>query len=251
MSSLTSVLPKHVTPERLVKVVLSATMRTPALRDCSIQSVALCVMQAGELGLDLGGKLGEAYMVPFKNEAQFIVGYKGLIKLARQSGQLISLAANLIHEAEKGVVEIDRATAIVKHPLVYGADASPIIGAYALAILRDGARQLDYMSKDEIDAIRARSRAGRNGPWVTDYGQMARKTVIRRLMNYLPLSTELQRAIEYDRELDDDEASPENEHERAKALAGRIRENVLAQAEPWVAETEGEHVTADGEVVES
>ena len=84
-AAMTAVLPRHVTAARITKVVLSATSRTPALLDCTVQSICRAVMQASELGLEIGGLLGEAYLVPYWNkhskaqEAQCIIGYQGLI----------------------------------------------------------------------------------------------------------------------------------------------------------------------------
>lgn len=205
--AMAAVLPKHVTPDRITKVVLSATSRQPKLLECTIESIARAVMQASELGLEIGGLLGEAYLVPYNNkvngqwrkEAQCIPGYKGLLKLARQSGQLVSLCANLVYADDEFTADI--ATAEVSHKLNaqrFMGDRGEFVGAYAYAVLKDGGRVLEPMSRQQIDLVRARSKSKDNGPWVTDYEQMARKTVIRRICNYLPLSPELQRALEHD-----------------------------------------------------
>src|SRR6185437_2021004 len=91
--SIKALLPKHLTPERMLKIALSTTARTPALLACTPQSIVLAVMQAAELGLEPGGLLGESYLVPYGSEAKLIVGYRGLVALARRSGTLASIEA--------------------------------------------------------------------------------------------------------------------------------------------------------------
>ena len=97
-------LPRHMTPERMIRVALTACHRSPALLECSPVSVLGCVIQAGELGLELTGPLGQAYMVPYWNkntkqkEAQFQVGYRGLIKLAFNSSMVSYFNAHCVHE---------------------------------------------------------------------------------------------------------------------------------------------------------
>lgn len=184
-----SVLPKHMTADRVLKVALTAYNRTPALANCSMQSVFMAIMQASELGLEPGGALGHVYLVPYGNQCQFILGYRGMIELARRSGEIESLEAHIVHERDEFDVEFGLETKLRHKPCLEG-DAGPMRFAYGLAKLKGGAVQFEVMSKQQIDAIRDRSRASRNGPWVTDYEEMARKTVVRRLFKYLPVSCE-------------------------------------------------------------
>jgi recombination protein RecT len=214
--ALAAMLPKHVTVERLIKVVLSATARNQDLLKCSRPSIIRAVMQSAELGLELGGILGEAYLVPYKRswkdgkdqwqsaiEAQCIPGYRGFIKLARNSGQIHSIGARVVRERDQFAVNL--ADEKIEHHPDMSADPGQLVAVYAIARLRDGGQQVEVMSRAQVDAIRARSKAAKSGPWVTDYEEMARKTVVRRLAKYLPLSPELQRAIEVDAEHDDRE----------------------------------------------
>lgn len=212
MPAMAAVLPKHVTPERLVKIVLLATQKNQDLLKCSTQSIAQCLMQGAELGLELGGALGQAYLVPYKTKdgsytAQFIIGYRGLIQLARNSGSLESIAAHVVYRSDP--FKVNLAEEEVIHDLDLSATDrkdGDIVAAYAIARFfpppgRDkGAKQIEVMTRAQIDAIRNRSRAGNFGPWVTDYAEMARKTVVRRLCKYLPLSPEIVRALEADSE---------------------------------------------------
>jgi len=212
--TLASVLPKHLTPERMIKVANSAYVRTPELQKCTDMSIVSCVVQAAELGLEAGGLLGEAYLVPFNTkvktpqgdkwvkEARLIPGYRGLIKLARQSGEVSTVYAHVVHENDFFEVEYGLALD-VKHRPNFRADRGQKIAAYAVCRMKDGGFQLDVMTKGEIELVRARSKAANAGPWVTDEAEMWRKTVVRRMLKYAPLSAErLRAAQEHDDRVD-------------------------------------------------
>jgi len=205
--SIAAVLPKHLTPDRLLKVALSATSRNPALLACTPQSILLAVMQASELGLEVGGLLGDAYFVPFKDQAQLIVGYRGMIKLARQSGELKSLEAHVVRDNDVFDLEYGLDTRLVHKPSLAG-ELGKVVAAYAIARFKDGGYQVDVMTLAEIEAVRTRSKAAGDGPWMTDYAEMAKKTVVRRLCKYLPLSPELVNALEHEAAVEQNVASP-------------------------------------------
>lgn len=200
--ALSQVLPRHLTAERVVKIALAATSRTPLLLQCTPQSILQAVMQASQLGLEPGSVLGSAYLVPFKNkngtmECTLIPGYRGLIDLARRSGQIQSIEARVVYAND----DFDYAfglDVVLRHKPALDAEPGEIVAVYGVAHLKDGGVQVEVMRRAEVDAIRKRSRASGSGPWVTDYAEMARKTVIRRLCKYLPLSVELAAALELD-----------------------------------------------------
>jgi recombination protein RecT len=194
--AIASRLPKHLTPDRIMKVALTAINKTPKLLECSRESLLMSIMQAAELGLEPGGALGEGYLVPYGNQCQFIPGYRGLISLARRSGQIISIEAHVV--ATKDTFECGLGLdPFLKHtPAWEEADPGPLRFVYAVAKLKDGGVQFEVMSRAQIEAIRAKSKAGRSGPWVDHFDEMARKTVIRRLFKYLPVSVELASALE-------------------------------------------------------
>lgn len=204
-SAIAAVLPKHVTPDRLLKVALQAVRNTPQLLDCSSESLMGAVVQLATLGLEPNGVMGHAYLIPYKNrkknrtDAQVIVGYKGLIDLARRSGQIETIYAHAVRQGDKFDVSLGTEGS-VRHKIDFAAgDRGPIVAAYACAKFRDGGYQFEVMSRHEIDQIMAGSQSGgRDGPWKDHYEQMARKTVIRRLANYLPLSVELATAVAMD-----------------------------------------------------
>jgi len=183
------VLPRHVTPERLAKTLLVAVNRQPELLKCTQSSILESVMRAAELGLDLSGTLGEAYLVPFGNAATFIPGYRGLAKLARQTGEIGRIEADVVYENDKFDFVKGTEFRLAFYPLVKG-DRGSIVGAYALAEFKDGGVQADFMTVTELEAIREMSR-GKNGPaWKNSTPEMYKKTVFRRLAKWLPLSGE-------------------------------------------------------------
>jgi recombination protein RecT len=194
-------LPKHMTADRMARIALTECRKTPALLKCKPESLFGAVIQAAQLGLEPGGAMGHAYLIPFGSEVQFIVGYRGMIDLARRSGQIVSLEAHAVYEGDKfecvfGLNSNLTHTPDWDNPNRTKPDALRFV--YAVAKLKDGGTQFEVMSRAEIDAIRARSKAGRSGPWVTDYAAMALKTVIRRLFKYLPVSIELAQAVALD-----------------------------------------------------
>lgn len=205
--SIKAVLPKHLTVERLTKVALGVTARRPELLACSPRSLVLAVMQAAELGLDVGGLLGESYLVPYGDTVQLIVGYRGLVKLARQSGSLATMEAHVVHDRDAFDLEYGLEPRLVHKPFLTG-DRGAIVSVYAIARFKDGGRQADAMSRGDVDLIKARSKAGNSGPWVTDYAEMAKKTIVRRLCKYVPLSPELARALEHEAAIDEGVRSP-------------------------------------------
>lgn len=197
-------LPKHLSPERLSRIALTEVRRTPALAKCDQQSFAGAVMTCAQLGLEPGGGLGHAYLLPFDNrkkgitECQLIIGYRGMIDLARRSGQIVSLEARVVHQHDHFRVQFGLHSTLEHEPNWSVEDRGPLRFVYAVAKLKDGGVQFEVMSKQEIDKIKAKSKTSSFGPWVDHYEEMAKKTVIRRLFKYLPVSVEMTRAVVLD-----------------------------------------------------
>lgn len=200
--AIASVLPIGCTAERMLKVALMAVNKQPALANCTRDSLLQAIMQSAELGLEPNTPLGLAYLIPYGREVTFQVGYKGMIRLAYQSGGLSSLFARVVYKNDPFAIHYGTDNKIEHRPLLEG-DAGPMIGVYAV-MTREGSAipDFEYMTKAQVDAIRARSPAGRKGPWVSDYDEMAKKTAIRRLLKRAPLSPEkselLAKALEAD-----------------------------------------------------
>lgn len=197
---LTEVATKHLPVEKLLRLVTGEIRRVPELARCSIASVMRCVMDLARLGLE-PGPLGLAYLIPFKGECTLVIGFRGLVELARRSGQIDRIDAKLVYEAEANdpdrfTYEAGSSPKLIHKPMLTG-DRGDVVAAYVIAVFKDGSQQIEVMTADEIFKIRDRSRAAKSGPWVTDTGEMMKKTVVRRGAKYWPLSAEdWRRALE-------------------------------------------------------
>ncbi len=222
-------LPKHVTADRLARIALTEVRKTPKLKDCDQESFLGAIMQCAQLGLEPGGVLGHAYLLPFdkrqkvgnewktvRTDVQLIVGYRGMIDLARRSGQILSIEARSVHQADKFHVALGLNPDLIHEPAWEVADRGPLRFVYAVAKLKDGGTQFEVMSRAEIEKVRSQSKAAKDGPWVTHFDEMAKKTVIRRLFKYLPVSIELATAVGLDEQ----------------AEAGLPQDNLLTDPEP-------------------
>jgi recombination protein RecT len=199
-------LPKHMNPDRLARIALTEVRKVPALGKCDQASFLGAIMQCAQLGLEPGGALGHAYLLPFENrkkgitEVQFIVGYRGMLDLARRSGQIQSIEARAVYSGDQFHVSLGLNPDLQHVPDWESPDRGPaqLRFVYAVAKLKDGGTQFEVMSRADIERVRAQSKAGQSGPWVTHFEEMAKKTVIRRLFKYLPVSIELAQAVSLD-----------------------------------------------------
>lgn len=204
---------KSIDLTRLHRLVLSTVMKTPALWDCSTESIFRAMQQSAEVGLEPGTALGYAHIVPYKGEAQFQIGYKGYVELFRRSGFGLFVEANCVYEGDDFEVVLGLNPDLRHTPKFGPRTPNKIEYVYAVAQYRNGTRQFEVMTRAEVEMIRNRSAARDNGPWVTDWAEMAKKTVIRRLSKRLPMSVELRAAAKvedaYDLSAIDAEFAPE------------------------------------------
>lgn len=199
-------LPKHLNADRIIRVAMTSIQRTPKLLECDPITLVGAVIQSSQLGLEPDGILGHAYLVPFKNtkknrmEVQFIPGYKGLIDLARRSGQVNRISAHIVYENEAFTMEYGTKETLEHKPLPPSTRGDRK-GVYAVAVLNDGSPHFEWLWNEEIEAVKRQSKAS-FGPWQTHEDEMIRKTAIRRLVKYLPLSVELAKAAAVDELVD-------------------------------------------------
>lgn len=199
-TQLAAALPRHINSDRMIRLACTEFSKNPLLQKCTPASVFGAIIQASQLGLEIG-VLGQAYLVPYRNnkdntyEAQFLPGYKGLISLARRSGEVTSIETHIVYEHDKFDLRLGLDTHLEHVPYLEG-DRGAARLVYGVAKFRDGGHHFEWMSIGDVNKIRQRSKSRDSGPWVTDYEQMVRKTLIRRMANYLPMSIELQQAIQ-------------------------------------------------------
>lgn len=183
---LAAALPKHLTAERFCNVAITALTRTPKLKDCTQESFFKCLLDLSAMGLEPDGRL--AHLIPYGKECTLIIDYKGMVALVRRSGDVAKIHADVVCEFDVFENSLGEVT---KHTINFRKPRGDVYAAYAQVTLKDGSVQSVIMSKDEIEAIRNRSRAGKAGPWVTDWNEMAKKTAFRRLCKWLTLSPEI------------------------------------------------------------
>ncbi|KAB7761213.1 recombinase RecT [Mycolicibacterium mucogenicum] len=189
------VLPNQMKPERMARIATTALKQTPALARCTPASFLGALLTASQLGLE-PGPLGLAYLVPYGPTCTFIPGYRGLIQLARNSGQLVDIWAEIVYEKDVFKQTLGLHRDLVHEPAE--GDRGKPVRVYAAAELKDGGRPFVVMTYAEVEAIRARSKSGNNGPWKTDWAEMAKKTAIRRLSKWLPMSAEFTSGLAVD-----------------------------------------------------
>lgn len=207
-------LPKHVTADRLARIALTEVRKVPKLAQCDQTSFLGAIMQCAALGLEPGGALGHCYLIPFENrraertEVQFIIGYRGMLDLARRSGQIVSLTARAVRKGDEFNYRFGVDETI--HHVPADGDRGPITHVYAIAKLKDGGVQFEVMSIADVHKVRDNSQGYKTAmryakpgqpastPWVEHEEPMALKTVTRRLFKWLPVSIELQSAIAND-----------------------------------------------------
>ena len=199
MEVIQSVAAKVITPERMVRLVCVAATRDPKLAECTPMSILRAMTSAAECGLEVCSGANEGYLVPYnvkvkrngvdvwEKQAQFIPGYQGLVKKAIESGKVNNIESRVVYAKDSFDYELGD-TPSLKHKPHLGADRGEILAVYAVAFMPNGSKQFEVMAKDEIDAIMNRGKEKQNSPWKTDYSEMARKTVVRRLYKYIPKS---------------------------------------------------------------
>lgn len=186
-------LPKHVTPDRFVRVALTAINRNPKLAECSQASLFECLMTLSALGLEADGR--RAHLIPYGEKCTLIVDFKGKVELVMRSGEVSNIHADVVCEND----EFDFNLGEIKvHRINFKKPRGEMFAVYCVVTMKDGTKKAEVMSKDDVDSIRKRSRSANSGPWVTDYAEMAKKTVFHRCSKWLPMSSELREKIEKD-----------------------------------------------------
>jgi len=187
-------LPKHLKPDRFARIALTALNKNPRLLVCTKESLLGCLLDCSQLGIEPDGR--NAHLIPYGDKCTLIIDYKGLVALARRSGEIADIHADVVFENDDFTYSFGTDSRLLHKPALKS-KGEPI-AAYSYVRLKDGSSSYEVMNIDEIDAIRKRSRAGNSGPWVTDWNEMAKKTVFRRHSKWLPVSSEFQEAIDKD-----------------------------------------------------
>lgn len=215
-------LPKHLTPDRMIRVALNQIRKNPKLLDCSAASLFGAITEAATYGWEIGGIAGHAYLVPYKDECTLIPGYKGLVDLCRRSGQISTISCEVVHAGDEFSYSLGDDPHIKHKPNDRdpGRDSKPITHVYLVVRLRDGGIQRSVWSQQKIDAHKEQysqawkraenpqfgKPAKRDSFWHTAWPAAAKKTVIRDMINrgLLPISAEYRDAVQRGMQHDDD-----------------------------------------------
>lgn len=231
-------LPSVLTPERFTRITLSALSTDAKLAQTTPKSFLGAMMTSAQLGMEPNTPLGQAYLIPYKNhgvlECQFQLGYKGLIDLAYRSGQVSTIQAQTVYANDEFEYELGLEPKL-RHVPAKTNRGEPVF-FYAVFHTKDGGYGYEVMSIDDVRThAKKYSKAYGNGPWQTNFEEMAKKTVLKKALKYAPLKTEFVRGLSADETIKSD-----------------ISEDMFSVPDETVIEAEGYEVDwATGEVLEN
>ena len=233
-------LPSVITPERFTRMATTAVSTNPKLAECTPQSFIGALMTAAQLGLEPNTPLGQAYLIPYKNkgvmETQFQIGYKGMIDLANRSGEVRSIEAHIVYENDEFDFAYGLDNKLVHKPAKE--NKGNAVWVYAVFKLVNGGYGFEVMSIEDVRAHAKKYSQSYNSsysPWTTNFEEMAKKTVLKRVLKYAPLKSEFVRGVAADEsikvELSDDmsevpnEAVFEAEYVEVDAETGEVKQD--------------------------
>ena len=198
-SQIKQALPNASELGRFMRAFYTSVQKVPKLMQCSRESLFSCVIQCAQVGIQPDGR--RAHLIPYGNQATLIIDYKGLVELVYRSGDVRSIHSDVVCDNDD--FELDMGL-VTRHKIDLKQPRGEPYAAYSLVRMANGGVQCVVMHRDEIEAIRKKSKAGNSGPWVDFPMEMWKKTAFRRLCKWLPLTPEIKAGIEADDEHMDD-----------------------------------------------
>jgi recombination protein RecT len=202
-SEIKKALPSVITPERFTRIVLSAISVNPQLGQCTPQSFLGAMMTSAQLGLEVNTPLGQAYVLPYRNkgvlEAQFQLGYKGLIDLAYRSGEVEVIQAHVVYENDEFTCEYGLDPKLTHKPA--DSNRGNPVKVYAVFKTKSGGFGFEVMSMEDVRKHAekySKAYSSSFSPWKTSFEEMAKKTVLKRVLKYAPLKSDFVRAAVQD-----------------------------------------------------
>ena len=196
LTRLKTIAPSGFDASRFSAALMCEVRSNPKLAECNPLSILGAFVKSTQLGLEPGSTLGHVYFLPFKGECALVIGYKGMVELGYRSKKMLSIAARVIYENDYFVYSYG-INDVLEHKPATG-DRGRFTGVYAIAKLVGGGVNFEVLTSDDIEKARKSSKAGNFSPWKDHFEEMAKKTAIRRLFKYLPVGTELNRAVSID-----------------------------------------------------
>lgn len=191
-----SALPDVITPERFARIAANAVASSPQLSKCSPTSLIGALLCAAQAGLEPNTSLGQAYIIPYGDKAQFQISYKGLIELAHRSGQLKDISAHIVYENDTFEYELGLEPKLKHIPAMHDRGAAKCV--YAVYHLISGGYGFEVMSVEDINIHRRKYSKAKNSPWDTAWEEMAKKTVVKKVLKYAPMASDFVRATNQD-----------------------------------------------------
>lgn len=231
-------LPKHINSERFTRIAITTIRQNPKLAQCTQESLLGALMTSAQLGLE-PGILGQCYLIPYGRECQFQISYKGMIELLRRSGQLKDIYAYSVYSNDEFEMVYGLSRNLTHKPAL--TNRGEFVGCYAVAILKDDTHAFEFMTKEEIEIHGKRfSKTFNNGPWKSDFESMSHKTVVKKLLKWLPVSVEFLESVAKDEktfvadnnnmnEVKEAETVDDNQIDVIDAETGEVIENPTAE----------------------
>jgi len=224
-------LPSVMTPERFTRITLSALSTNPKLQQTTPQSFLGAMMTAAQLGLEPNTPLGQAYLIPYKNkgvlETQFQLGYKGLMDLAYRSGEISVIQAHTVYSNDTFNYEYGLEPKLEHKPAA--SDRGDPVAFYAMFKTKGGGFGFDVMTIEEVRVYAkkySKSYGDVYSPWTTNFEEMAKKTVLKRVLKYSPMKSDFARQITAD-------------------------ETIKKEIDPDMLDVTSEAIVAEGEVLDA
>lgn len=199
-NAVANALPAHIKPERFVRIALTQITKNPKLLECTPETFFRCLLDLSAYGLEPDGRM--AHLIPRKNnknggkmECTYIIDYKGLVDLARRSGEVSYIHCDCVFEGDQFDYRYGSEAKLIHRPDLQG-ERKALRAVYSFVKMKDGSEDFIVMGPGQIAAIRKRSASPDSGPWVTDYNEMAKKSCFRNHSKWLPFSSSLKDAIE-------------------------------------------------------
>jgi recombination protein RecT len=251
-AAIQAALPTHIPMARFERNLSNALMNEPRLLDCNPREVFREVAKIAALGLLIDAQLGEAYLIASRTGPQARVGYRGLIKLARQSGEVSMLYAHEVYANDEIECLLGDEKKLRHKPNLFG-DRGAIVGYYAVVKFKDGDTDFEPMTPQQVNAIRDKSdgyRAFKSGkikdtPWASSYDEMAKKTCIRRLSKRIPQSPDLAAALAIE-----DKAEFLDLQATGPAISGPRSADLSARLDALAGPSEPAHDPETGEITQ-
>ena len=211
-------LPKSYTPERFLRILQSVINSQPALLKDKASLIG-ALFTCAQLGLE-PNTYGMCYIIPYSGKAEFQLGYRGILELARRSNEIADIYAEVVHEKDTFKVQAGLDRNII-HEIDYTEDRGNVIAVYSVALFKDGTRHFEVMSKSDVEGIRLGAPSKNSPAWKNHWGEMAKKVVIKRMCKMLPISPDDRRGIETDEKV--------REVDLEELKAGKVEDMTLPQ----------------------